>query len=124
MIRLAALLALALAGGAHAHSKSVTTPADGAIVAEAPEIALDFDMPMRVIAFTLLRGGEGEEGVEVETESESGMASVTRYLAVPAEALEPGPYRVEWRGMSADGHPMQGGFAFAVDPEAEPEADD
>ncbi|MFO6464331.1 copper resistance protein CopC [Jannaschia sp. KMU-145] len=106
----AAALVLFAAGDATAHSKTdAHTPADGATVAEAPLIAMDFDAPMRVIAIELTR-----EGDAVELERATGMEPVTRFEAAPAEGLGPGAYRVDWRGMSADGHPMQGEFGFTI----------
>jgi copper transport protein len=60
-------------------------------------------------------------------------------VIAPVEALGPGSYRVEWRVVSADGHPVDGRFVFAVgdttlggqtrpppltpEPEPEPEQD-
>ena len=105
-----ALLALALGSAALAHSSpEANTPADGATVAEVPEIAIAFDEPMRVISAALLLDGD-----EVEIERATGMDPVTAFRAAPSEALAPGAYEFEWRGMSADGHPMQGGFGFTV----------
>jgi methionine-rich copper-binding protein CopC len=42
------------------------------------------------------------------------MEPVTQFDAAPGSPLLPADYTVEWRGMSQDGHPMQGSFAFAV----------
>ena len=104
------LLALALGSAALAHSGTeANTPADGATVTEVPEIALSFDAPMRVISVALLLDGD-----EVEIERATGMDPVTAFSAAPVEPLGPGTYQFEWRGMSADGHPMQGGFGFTV----------
>jgi methionine-rich copper-binding protein CopC len=109
-IMAAALAALlALAGAAHAHTKGETVPADGAEVAAPEEVVLRFDMPMRVTAISL----EGEGGA-VALASEQGTDPVTEYVAAPEGALDPGPYEVEWRGLSADGHPMRGSFGFTV----------
>jgi methionine-rich copper-binding protein CopC len=35
------------------------------------------------------------------------------FHAVP-EALGPGRYTVEWRGLASDGHAMQGSFSFEI----------
>jgi methionine-rich copper-binding protein CopC len=106
-------LAFALAAGsAAAHSVTLeTVPADGATVAAAPELSLGFDSPMVIVAFTLERDGE-----EVAVERLTGMEPATGFRAVPAGDLAPGAYRVEWRGLSDDGHAMQGGFTFTVAP--------
>ena len=103
-------LALATTGGALAHSKSeTTTPADGASVEAVEALEMRFDGPMRIIKVTLTSNDEG-----IEVERETGMEPVTEFRAVPASDLAPGAYEVEWRGMSADGHPMQGAFGFTV----------
>ena len=112
MIRtlIAATAFLATATLAFAHSKSeVTVPADGATVKRVETLQMRFDGPMRVISVTL-SGADGEVVVERET----GMEPVTEFRAAPASDLAPGAYEVEWRGMSADGHPMQGSFGFTV----------
>ena len=107
---LATLLALSTALPAFAHSKSeTTTPPDGATVESVEALEMRFDGPMRIIKVTLTSDGE-----EVEVERETGMEPVTKFRAVPAGELAPGAYEVEWRGMSADGHPMQGQFGFTV----------
>lgn len=109
----AALAALALmlaTTGAQAHSRTETTlPADGATVKAAPELRIAFDKPMRITAFTLTTGDD-----TLEVARETGMEPVTEFRAAPAEPLAPGAYRIEWRGLSADGHPMQGAFSFTV----------
>lgn len=93
-----------------AHSKSeVTTPDDGATVASVETIEIQFDAPMTVTAVSL----EGDAG-DVALERESGMEPVEVFRARPGGVLEAGDYRVKWRGLSADGHPMQGGFGFTV----------
>ena len=107
---LAAIMALGLATSALAHSKSeVTVPADGATVKAVEAIEMRFDKPMRVTAVKLLG-----DGGDVAIERETGMEPVTEFRAVPAGALAPGAYAVEWRGLSDDGHPMQGSFGFTV----------
>ena len=101
---------LALTVPAQAHSKSeATVPADGATVAAVETIEMRFDAPMRIIRVTLTGNGD-----EVGIERETGMEPVTEFRAVPAADLAPGAYEVEWRGMSDDGHPMQGTFGFTV----------
>ena len=107
------LLGLALATVpmlAVAHSKSeVTTPADGATVNVVPVLSMQFDDPMRIISVTLT---STEGGVDIMRET--GMDPTLEFRAVPLEALAPGSYRFDWRGMASDGHPMQGTFTFTV----------
>ena len=103
-------LAVALAGAAFAHSRSTqTVPVDGATVAAVDTIEMRFDGPMRITAVKLLRGDD-----EIAVEREGGMKPVTELRAVPASPLDPGAYSFEWRGLSDDGHPMQGSFGFTV----------
>ena len=112
MIRTLLLAAtFALTGtSAFAHSRAeTTTPADGATVGAVEAIVMRFDGPMRIVKVTLTTDDE-----ELEIERETGMEPVTEFRAVPASDLTPGEYEVEWRGMSADGHPMQGAFGFTV----------
>jgi len=104
-------IALALAPAlAVAHSKSeATTPADGATVAEVPELSMRFDDPMRIIS-AKLSSSDGN----VEIERETGTDPAKEFRAMPVDALAPGSYRFDWRGMASDGHPMQGSFSFTV----------
>ncbi len=95
---------------AAAHSKSeATTPADGATVTEVPELSMRFDDPMRIISVTLT----SPDG-DVEIDRETGMDPAIEFRAMPLEELAPGSYRLDWRGMASDGHPMQGSFSFTV----------
>ena len=104
------LLAVTCAGSAVAHSGvEDTTPARDSTVAAVEAIEMRFDDPMRVTAVTLT-GPDGDITIQRET----GMDAVTEFRALPTDALPAGPYTVDWRGLSADGHPMQGSFAFTV----------
>ncbi|WP_299368596.1 copper resistance CopC family protein [uncultured Tateyamaria sp.] len=95
---------------AAAHSKSeATTPANGATVSDVSELSMRFDDPMRIISVTLI----SPDG-NIDIERETGMDPATEFRAMPVEALEPGSYRFDWRGMASDGHPMQGSFSFTV----------
>ena len=104
-------LPLALLAGAPAAHPTAggTTPADGATVAGAPMLHIVFEAPVRVIAATLTR-----DGTEVAIERGTDMEPAAEFHAVPAEALAPGAYHLDWRGMAEDGHPLQGGFGFTV----------
>lgn len=106
----AGLTASVLATGAFAHSGvEDTRPADESTVSSVEVIELRFDDPMRVTALTLTGPGG-----TTEIERESGMDAATEVRALPPEGLPAGAYRVEWRGLSADGHPMQGAFGFTI----------
>ena len=105
--------ALALGGPAAAHSRPETTaPADGEVVAAAPEaISISFDKPMRV-TFIELTNADGDAFALERTDE---MAPVTRFEAIPPP-LPAGRFTVEWRGLSEDGHAMRGRFSFEVRP--------
>ena len=106
---LAALLAVAPAK-VSAHSKTeTTTPADGATVSSVEAIEIRFDAPMRVTAVSL----ENHAG-DVALQRDTGTEPTEAFRARPDAVLEPGDYRLEWRGLSADGHPMQGAFGFTI----------
>ena len=105
----AALIAAAAPSIAHS-TKEGTTPLHGAVLAAAPEtIGMTFDTPMRV---TMVRLSDAD-GSEYDVVRTDGMAPVTVFEAVPP-ALEPGAYMVEWRGLSDDGHAMEGSFSFEI----------
>ena len=105
---LAAILATATAALAHSKAED-TTPSGGATVETVEFIELRFDDPMRVTVVTLT----GPDG-NLEITRETGLDLVTEFRALPPEILPAGAYTVDWRGLSADGHPMQGTFGFTV----------
>lgn len=104
--------ALVPASPAWAHSeKQSTQPADGTVLQSAPEvIMMTFDSPMRLTMVRLVDAN----GTEVALQRSDGMAPVTAFKATP-EPMPPGDYTVEWRGLSADGHAMQGDFSFRIE---------
>ncbi|MEO9576740.1 MAG: copper resistance CopC family protein [Tateyamaria sp.] len=109
-IILAGCVGVLLATNAWAHSSvEKSTPANGATVASVEAVELRFDDPMRVTAISMT----GPDG-QVEFERETGMDAVTEFRALPPNVLPSGNYSVDWRGLSEDGHPMQGTFTFTV----------
>mgnify|MGYP006303571723 CR=1 FL=1 len=103
---LAFMPALALAHG----SKTATTPEDGAALASAPAaIEMAFDSPIRITLVKLTNA----TGARYDVSYTRGRP-VTEFTATPAD-LPPGDYTVEWRGLSDDGHPTSGSFAFTVE---------
>ena len=99
------------AGAAFAHSKQeVTFPADGAVLAAPPDVvSMTFDAPMRITVISLT----SETAGSFDLGRTDAMQPVTDFRATPP-ALPGGHYTVEWRGLSADGHPMQCRFSFEV----------
>ena len=104
-------LAVSTAGTALGHSRhEATIPGDGTVVETAPEvIVLSFDSPTRITMIEL----SNSRGEEFALERSNGMAPVTCFEAKPAQ-LSAGSYTVEWRGLSADGHPTTCRFSFDV----------
>ncbi|WP_299629137.1 copper resistance CopC family protein [uncultured Tateyamaria sp.] len=95
---------------AFAHSKTEqTTPANNATVEAVKILEMRFDDPMRVTAISMT----GPDGA-VDIERQTGMDAVTEFRALPPADLTHGHYTVDWRGLSADGHPMQGSFGFTL----------
>jgi len=113
-IMTAAILATALILGAlsaDAHSKKEETqPADGAVLDMSPSaVAMRFDMPMRVTLISLT----DQDGTAHDLTRTDNMQPVSEFSATPP-VLPTGQYTVEWRGLAADGHPMQGAFSFEI----------
>ena len=95
---------------AFGHSKAEqTTPGNNTTVEIVEVIEIRFDDPMRVTTISL-KGPDGE----VEIKRETGLDPVTEFRASPTATVGSGIYRVDWRGLAADGHPMQGSFSFTV----------
>lgn len=109
----AAVVALALlAGGpALAHSElRRTVPADGAVVSAAPErFEMVFNEPVQ-LTFLRLRDAAGAEAPLPPRRDIRPASSET----VPLPALAPGLWRVDWRAISADGHPVGGVVRFTI----------
>jgi hypothetical protein len=92
----------------HSASQS-TVPADGATLDTPPQhIRIRFDQPIRL---TLVRLTDGD-GRRYEVSFEQGEAT-TRFQGDPP-SLGSGTYTIEWRGLSADGHPASGEFSFRI----------
>ncbi|WBB91025.1 copper resistance protein CopC [Verrucosispora sp. WMMC514] len=105
------LAAVAPAAPAAAHAVLVgTDPADGAVLTTAPaEVTLTFNEPVTVRAGGVrLLDAAGEE---LSTDTRS--VDTTVVLTVPPD-LAGGTYIVAFRVISADSHPVSGGFSFAV----------
>lgn len=108
----AAILALSLmAPSAEAHSKKMATePVDGTILEAPPQkIAMQFDMPLRVTLISLT----DQDGTAHDLTRSDDMQPVSDFAATPPD-LPAGTYKVEWRGLAEDGHPMQGTFRFEI----------
>ena len=96
-----------------AHSKGPkVTPANGSELTEAPEaLSFDFAQPVRLTAVRVFDAA----GDEVKLPGKRSIkAAKSRSIALPP--LQAGAYRVQWRALSADGHPVSGEFGFSIAP--------
>jgi copper transport protein len=110
---LAALLALlALPAAASAHATLMgTVPARGAQLKQAPpRVELRFDEAVEA-AFGSLKVFDGD-GNPVRTGAATSRG--TRVAVKLPPGLKDGTYTVTYRVISADGHPVSGGFVFSV----------
>lgn len=106
-----ALISL-LSTGAFAHSRvEITTPENGAVIAEAPtEISLTFAVEIRLTRVEMIYQDHPSARLDL-----GGQTSFDRVFTLPLQDMGEGNYRVEWRGLGVDGHAMQGVFTFTVD---------
>jgi methionine-rich copper-binding protein CopC len=94
---------------AHSELRS-SSPASGARLAGPPAaLVLNFNEPVQVTATRLYREGGGEIELPRPRATES-----VRVHQVAAPTLAPGAYRLDWRIISADGHPVGGAIRFTV----------
>ncbi|HEX8973614.1 copper resistance CopC family protein [Oryzihumus sp.] len=103
---------LALAPSASAHATLLTvSPADGATLTSAPrQVDLTFDEPVSArFATIVITGPSGEDAT-------AGPATVngTHVTAPLGSGLSSGEYRVAFRVVSDDGHPVDGQSRFTL----------
>lgn len=113
MKKLAAFaLMTALATSAFAHSSmDTTTPENGATLAEVPtEIHFSFANDIRLTRVEMVY--EDQPAIRLDLGDQK---SFDRVFALPLKDEGDGIYRIEWRGLGADGHAMQGELEFTVD---------
>ncbi|WP_158090267.1 copper resistance CopC family protein [Kiloniella majae] len=96
-----------------AHTKVARTiPANEAVLKESPsEIKLIFPEVLKITALKLL----DTQGNELTLEHDKSLKPIKEKIAFPP-SLDAGTYRVIWRGISADGHPIKGQIIFTVSP--------
>lgn len=105
------LFAAPMAASAHSSVDS-GTPRDGETLAKAPDLVrLNFGDAMRITVLKLV----GPDG-EVPLIRTDGMKPVKTLEARPDGGMTPGAYEIEWRGMGADGHVMEGTVDFSIAP--------
>lgn len=88
-----------------------TTPANEAVVAEAPtEVLLDFKGNIRLTRVTMTHAGK--HSVEMDLGNQT---AFTQEFALPLVDLGAGEYVIAWRGLGDDGHALNGTFSFTVE---------
>ena len=106
------LILLLMASPAVAHSElRGSAPQDGATLAAAPsEVILRFNEPVQVTSMRLLNAAG--ETIPLRRDGDPAPSREERAaLTTPAPA---GALRLEWRAISADGHPIGGTLRFTV----------
>lgn len=100
------------ATSAMAHSPlDGTTPTNEATVAEVPtEVLLDFKGTIRLTRVTMTHAEH--DSVDLDLSGNSGFISD---YAVPMQPMGSGSYKIDWRGLGADGHALNGTFSFTVE---------
>jgi methionine-rich copper-binding protein CopC len=95
--------------GAHADLIEAD-PAPGSTVDGSPkEIRLTFSQPLDSSSRIDLFVGQFQAITGVTT-----VVSGSEMRAIPAQALEPGTYTLQWWAVADDGHTTQGSFQFGV----------
>ena len=100
----------ATAAIAHSPLKS-TTPADNAVIFETPtEVLFDFKGDIRLTRVTITHADNDAIKMDI-----SGHDGFIKNYAIPIESVGFGIYVIDWRGLGADGHALNGKFSFLVE---------
>ncbi|MDF9303069.1 copper resistance protein CopC [Tritonibacter mobilis] len=101
-----------ISSGAFAHSRvDTTTPADGDVMSEVPaQISFDFADDIRLTRVEMTHAEHPSVQLDLGDHK-----SFDRAFNLPLNDMGAGTYQIEWRGLSIDGHAMQGGFTFEVE---------
>ena len=110
-ILLALLGLIAMAAPASAHATLLSTdPQHDALLTTAPEsVTLTFDEPVSVWDTSVTVFDPDGERLDVDARA----VDATVVASLPAD-LGQGSYSVNWRVISADDHPVSGGFTFSI----------
>ena len=110
----AVLGALVGAGSAAAHAVLISSdPGQGAVVAAAPTtVSLTFSEPVAVAADGIRVFGP--DGTQLDTGRAAALGRSSIVGVALRSGAQQGTYTVAWRVMSADSHPVAGGFTFSV----------
>lgn len=119
MVRAAsAILMLVASVAAFAHPKLLSSnPAEGATGDAPQKIELEFSenlVKQFSGATVTMTEMPGMQGTMKTPASVSAAADPKVMLITPAQPLTTGTYRVDWRAVSSDTHPITGNFSFKV----------
>ena len=111
MVAVAVLLLSLVVGPPHATLVSSEPAANAVLVTSPPRLRLVFSEPIeaRLSSVVLASSGGLEERLAVTADPRDVHA-----VAGPLRLLAPGSYRLLWRVVSADGHPVSGSLPFTV----------
>ena len=100
------------ATGAMAHSPlDGTTPTNEAIVSEMPaEVLMDFKGDIRLVRVAITHADTRSMDMDLGNQK-----TFAQEFVLPMHDMGPGTYEVEWRGLGADGHALNGTFSFSVE---------
>ncbi len=100
------------ATGAMAHSPiDDTIPAHEAVISQVPsEVVLSFLHDIRLTRLTMTHADHPAADLDL-----SGYKGMTTEYSVPMQPMGNGTYVIDWRGLGADGHAMNGTFSFTVE---------
>lgn len=103
---------ISIVSAAFAHSKVNTTkPEDEAVLQQAPSfVDMTFSSKIRLTKVTLQI--ENRDPIDIDLDSYKGFENS---FSFPNASESSGKHTIEWRGLSIDGHVMQGEFSFTVE---------
>ena len=109
-VLLAGLLALATTPVLAHSAVDATAPENGAVLAQAPpNIVLTFAKPIRLTRVRMTH--DAGNAIDLDLGGQTAFAS---RFELPLKDMGSGLYRIEWRGLSEDGHAARRTFAFRV----------
>lgn len=110
---LAVLLAglmFSAAASAHSELRRADPPHRAVLAAPPAELRLVFNEPVQVTTFRLLDAAGQAHALRRDGDPSPSREEV----AVPATPVPPGSWRIEWRAISTDGHPIRGTVSFRI----------
>ncbi len=111
MTALAVLGLLWMAVPAQAHNTLVgTDPSDGDTAEDVTQVQIEFVEDVLKVGLSVQV--VGEDGVDYS--SGDPRVEDVRFVVQDVSELPPGPYKVTWRVVGDDGHPIKGKFGFTV----------